>query len=212
VPIERVRHTAVVHEPVDDLPADHVHVTERAAWRAWLVEHHERGGGVWLVSWRKQTGLPALTYDEAVEEALAVGWIDSRPGRVDDRRTRLWFAPRKAGSGWSRPNKERIARLEAAGRMLPAGARLVEAARADGSWSLLDAVEDLVVPDDLDLALDALPPARDRWDAFPRSTRRAILEWIVQARRPETRAERIRTTAELAQIGERAHQWRPKGR
>lgn len=198
-----------MHESVDDLPDGHVHITARGTWRAWLEQHHGRGSGVWLVSWRRQTGRPAITYDEAVEEALAFGWVDSRPGRIDEQRTRLWFAPRRPGSGWSRPNKERVARLEEAGLMAPPGARVVAAAQADGSWSLLDAVEDLVVPEDLAAALDARPPARENWEAFPRSARRGILEWIVQARRPETRATRVRTTAELAQVGERANQWRP---
>ena len=90
-----------------------------------------------------------VPYAEAVEEGLCVGWVDSRPGKLDEERSLLWFAPRKAGSGWSRPNKERVERLTAAGLMLPAGSAVVEAARADGSWSKLDAVEDLVEPDDL---------------------------------------------------------------
>ena len=118
------------------------------------------------------------------------------------------FAPRKARSGWARSNKERIERLTAAGLMEPAGLALVEAAKADGSWTLLDAVEDLVVPDDLGAALDAVPPARAHFDAFPRSVKRSILEWIVQARRPETRARRVAETAERASRNERANQWR----
>jgi uncharacterized protein YdeI (YjbR/CyaY-like superfamily) len=195
---------------VPAIPDGHVHATTRAEWRAWLIAHHERDAGVWLVSWRKHTGSPALTYDESVEEALCFGWVDSRPGKVDDDRTKLWFAPRKAGSGWSRPNKERIEGMQAAGLMMPAGRRLIDAAKADGSWTMLDDVENLVVPDDLAAALDALPPARANWDAFPRSAKRGILEWIVQAKRPLTRAQRVATTAEMAQRNERANQWKPK--
>lgn len=186
---------------------ERVEVTDVAAWRAWLDAHHDRDAGVWLVTWKRHTGRPAPTYDEAVREALRVGWVDSRPARLDDGRTMLWFAPRKPGSAWSRPNKERVAALEAAGGMAPAGARVVARARADGSWSALDAVEDLVAPPDLVAALAAHPPAAENWEAFPRSVRRGILEWIVQARRPGTRRRRVEETAERAARGERANQW-----
>jgi uncharacterized protein YdeI (YjbR/CyaY-like superfamily) len=187
-----------------------VHAETRAQWRAWLGAHHGETVGVWLVSWKKATGRPAIPYAEAVEEGLCVGWVDSKPGRLDDERTLLWFAPRKAGSGWSRPNKERVERLTAEGLMLPAGTAVVEAARRDGSWSKLDEVEDLLEPDDLRAALDADPEARAAWDAFPRSAKRGILEWIVQAKKPETRAVRVATTVSEAHEGRRANQWRPR--
>ena len=179
-------------------------------WRAWLAAHHGRPDGVWLVTWRAGSGGPRITYDEAVEQALCFGWVDSRPRALDERRTMLWFAPRKAGSGWSRPNKQRVAGLLAAGLMAPAGRAVVDRAQADGSWTMLDAVEDLVVPDDLAAALAAHPPAAEHWAAFPRSVKRGILEWIVQAKRPATRARRVAETAERAQVNERANQWRPR--
>ncbi len=189
--------------------AEQVSAETVSDWRQWLASNHRRPDGVWLVSWRKHTGRPAMSYDEAVCEALCVGWVDSVPRKLDDDRTMLYFAPRKPGSGWSAPNKERVERLERAGRMKAAGARVVAAARVDGSWAKLDAVEALEVPDDLGAALDARPPARERFEGFPRSTRRGILEWITSAKRPETRAKRVNETAELAQRGERANQWRP---
>jgi uncharacterized protein YdeI (YjbR/CyaY-like superfamily) len=179
-------------------------------WSAWLEANHQRPDGVWLVTWKKATGRQVATYEQAVIEALRVGWVDAVSQRLDEDRSMLWFAPRKAGSGWSRPNKERIAALDAAGRLLPAGAAAVERAKADGTWSKLDDVEDLVVPDDLAAAFAAHPGSAAQWDAFPRSARRGILEWIVQAKRPETRAKRIAETAEKAARGERANQWVPK--
>lgn len=145
-----------------------------------------------------------------MERALCFGWVDSKPKALDAERTMLWFAPRKPRSGWSRPNKLRIERLAAAGLMAPAGTALVEAATVDGSWTLLDAVEDPVVPDDLGAAIAAHPPALERWDAFRRSVRRGILEWIVQAERPETRAKRVTETAEPAARKECANQWSRK--
>lgn len=164
---------------------------------------------MWLVSWKKHTGRPAMTYDEAVTEALRFGWVDSKGRKLDEDRSMLWFAPRRAGSGWSRPNQQRIERLDSEGRLAPAGREVVEAARSDGSWHLLDEVENLTVPDDLAEAFDRHAGARDHWDGFPRSARRGILEWIVQAKRPETRAKRVEETARLAAAGERANQWRP---
>lgn len=186
---------------------ERVHAETRADWRAWLGEHAASRPGVWLVTWKKATGRPRMTYDESVEEALCVGWVDSKPAKLDDERSMLWFAPRKPRTGWSRPNKERVERLTAAGLMLPAGQALVDAAKADGSWTMLDAVEDLVVPDDLAAEFDRHPGAAERWEAFPRSAKRGILEWIVQAKRPETRAKRVQETAEKAARGERAAQW-----
>ena len=186
------------------------HAETREQWRAWLAEHAGEGRGVWLVTWKKASGRPVLAYEDAVTEALAFGWVDSKGGKLDDERTMLWFTARKRGSGWARPNKRRIEALEAAGLMTDAGRRVVEAAKADGSWTLLDDVEDLVVPPDLAAAFDAVPGAREQWEAFPRSARRGILEWIVQAKTAPTRARRIAETADKAGRGERANQWRPK--
>jgi uncharacterized protein YdeI (YjbR/CyaY-like superfamily) len=192
--------------------AERIHPHSRAQWRDWLESNHAASTGVWLVSWRKHTGKDGPSYEDAVEEALCFGWIDSTGRKLDDDRTMLWFSPRKPGSGWARPNKERIERLMAAGLMTPAGQRVIDAARGDGSWSRLDDVENLVVPDDLAEAFDLRPPARQNWDAFPRSVRRSILTWIVQAKRETTRAARIEETARLSQANERANQWQPKNR
>lgn len=196
--------------PVEGIAPDgrgSVHAETRADWRDWLLAHEDDTDGVWLVSWKKATGRPAVPYAEAVEEGLCVGWIDSRPGKLDEERSLLWFAPRRNGSAWSRPNKERVARLSAAGLMRPRGAAIVAAAQRDGSWNRLDDVEDLVEPDELRAALDADPTARAAWDNFPRSAKRGILEWIVQAKRPETRTARVGTTVSEAHAGRRANQW-----
>jgi uncharacterized protein YdeI (YjbR/CyaY-like superfamily) len=193
----------------DDAP--HVTAEDRTTWRAWLEANHASAAGTWLVTWRAGSGHPILDYEASVEEALCFGWVDSRPGRVDDQRSKLYFAPRKPRSAWSASNRARIERLMAAGRMAPAGIAAVERARANGAWVHLDAVERLEVPADLTAALTARPAAAEHFAAFPRSTRRAILEWIAAARRSETRAARVEETAVLAARNERANQWRPKG-
>jgi uncharacterized protein YdeI (YjbR/CyaY-like superfamily) len=192
-----------------EVPDNSFHPGSRAAWRAWLEANHGREGGVWLITRKKAAGGPEVTYDEAVEEALCFGWVDSKPGKLDDERTMLYFAPRKPGSAWSRPNKERVARLAAAGLMAPAGQAKVDAAIADGTWTMLDAVENLEIPPDLAAALACYPAARANFEAFPRSARRGILEWIVQAKTAATRAKRVEETARLAQENVRANQWRP---
>ncbi|TFB87489.1 hypothetical protein E3O44_10360 [Cryobacterium algoricola] len=192
----------------DEVPRIHPESVDE--WRAWLGENHQAATAVWLVFWRKASGRPILAYEDAVLEALAVGWIDSKPGRLDEHRTMLYFSPRKRGSAWARPNKLRIEVLRSEGRMLPAGEAVVAAAEADGSWTRLDEVENLTVPADLGSALDGIEGARAQWDAFPPSARRGILEWIVQAKTPATRAKRVDETARLAGRGERANQWKPK--
>lgn len=191
-------------------PNPSTHPLSRAEWREWLAANHSRPTGVWLVSYKKATGKPRIEYDEAVEEALCFGWVDSKPNKLDAERTLLWFAPRKAGTGWSRPNKLRIERMTQAGLMAEAGLAKVEQARRDGSWTRLDAVEGLEIPADLGQALDVYPSAATHFEGFPRSAKRGILEWIANAKTRETRARRVEETARLASRNERANQWRPK--
>ena len=182
---------------------ERVQPADRAEWRAWLAEHHADSPGVWVVTWRRSSGRPVVGYDDLVEEALAYGWIDSTARGLDDERTMLHFGPRRPGSGWSRPNKQRIERLLAEELMAEPGLAVLAAAQADGSWTLLDDVEDLVVPPDLAAAFGRHAGSTERWDAFPRSAKRAALVWIVQAKRPETRAKRVEETARAAAAGER---------
>jgi uncharacterized protein YdeI (YjbR/CyaY-like superfamily) len=178
---------------------------DRDGWRDWLIANHGASKGVYLVSWRRPTGRTSVSYEDAVEEALCVGWVDSSGRVIDEERSIQWFAPRRPRSAWARSNKERVERLIEAGLMLPAGLAAIDEAKQNGMWTLLDDVENLVVPDDLATALDAAPSARANWEAFSRSARRAMLEWVVQARRPETRADRISRIAAAAARNERAY-------
>jgi uncharacterized protein YdeI (YjbR/CyaY-like superfamily) len=189
-----------------DLPR--IEVTSRAQLRAWLEAHHATSGSIWLVTWKKQTPDRHVPYDAIVEESLCFGWVDSLPRKLDADRTMLLLSPRKPGSAWSAANKARVERLQTAGRMAPAGLATVEAAKADGAWTFLDDVERLEVPADLAEALRKHPEAAEHFAAFPRSVRRGILEWIKQARRPETRTKRIAETASLAAQNKRANQFR----
>jgi uncharacterized protein YdeI (YjbR/CyaY-like superfamily) len=164
--------------------------------------------GVWLITFRKASGKPRIEYDEAVEEALCFGWVDSKPNKLDEERAMLWFAPRKAGTGWSKLNKSRVEKLIASGLMTPAGLSKIEAAKKDGSWNALDNIEALKIPPDLAKALAANKTAQQYFNEFPRSVKRAILEWIASAKKPETRAKRIDETVSSAAKNIRANQWR----
>jgi uncharacterized protein YdeI (YjbR/CyaY-like superfamily) len=186
--------------------SDRFHAETLPEWRAWLAVNHLASNGIWLVSWKAGTGRPRIGYEEAVEEALAFGWVDSKGAALDDERTMLWFTRRKANSPWSLTNKARIARLEASGRIADAGRGAVRAAKANGMWTILDDAQNLIVPDDLAAELEALPGARQNWDGFSASARRAVLEWIVLAKRPETRQKRITETARQAALGTVANQ------
>ncbi len=192
--------------------AEEIHPTTRKALRAWLLKHHTRTSGLWLVSYKKATGKPRIDYDELVEELLAFGWVDSKPNTLDAERSKLWIAPRKAGSGWSGVNKQRIEKLLLAGLMHESGLAKIEAAKADGSWTKLDSATALELPPDLIAAFRLHPAARGHFDAFPPSTRRAILEWISQAKTEATRSKRVQETARLAQVNVRANQWRQPAR
>ena len=167
-------------------------------------EPRQRARRLARVSWRRGHG-PRVEYEDAVEEALCFGWIDSQGGNVDDARSRQYFAPRNPTSGWAATNKARVERLIADGRMAPAGLAAIERAKANGSWTLLDDVEQGIVPDDLAAALAAHPPAAANFDAFPKSAKRAMLEWVAQAKRPETRARRVLEIAERAATNGRAY-------
>jgi uncharacterized protein YdeI (YjbR/CyaY-like superfamily) len=183
-----------------------VHLETVAEWHIWLEEHHRRREGVWLVQWKRRTGKPAIPYEDVVREALCFGWIDSTYRSLDDERGMLWWSPRRRGSLWARTNKERVARLEASGRMTDAGRAAVERAKADGSWAILESVEDLIVPDDLADALAARTGADEQWAAMPPTAMRAYLLWIVTAKRSETRVRRVQEAADLIQQGRRLEQ------
>jgi uncharacterized protein YdeI (YjbR/CyaY-like superfamily) len=185
---------------------ERVSLTDRASWRAWLEEHHLRDTGVWLVSFKKATDKPRVDYDDAVEEALCFGWIDSLVRTLDDERAMQLFTPRKPRSPWSPSNRSRVERLVAAGLMQPAGRARIEEAKRDGSWEAYAVAESLEVPPDLRAAFAAGPArARSSWDAFSPSSRRAILWWVHSAKRPETRARRIAQVVREAAHGRRAN-------
>jgi uncharacterized protein YdeI (YjbR/CyaY-like superfamily) len=193
------------------VPADYpsLEISSALELREWLLANHQTAKGIWLVTYKKAAGNRHVAYDAIVREALCFGWIDGQSRPLDATRSQLLLTPRKPKSNWSGANKARITELTAAGLMYPAGQAMVDLAKRTGTWTALDAVEALVEPDEVRAALDANQDARRYWDAFPPSTRRAILEWIGSAKRPETLQKRIAETARLAAQNLRANQWPP---
>lgn len=171
--------------------AERFHPVSQDEWRQWLARHHDRGRGVWLVFWRRDSGRPVIEYEDSVLEALCFGWIDSTRKVLDDDRVMMWFAPRRPQSTWVRNNKERVARLEAQGRMQPAGRALVEAAKANGMWTLFDDAEAGVVHPAIAARLAADPAAAAAWDALTPAQRKRHLMDLALAKTPATLSKRV---------------------
>jgi uncharacterized protein YdeI (YjbR/CyaY-like superfamily) len=169
----------------------------RKAWRQWLEKHHDSSSGVWLVYAKKHSGIASLTYNDAVEEALCFGWIDSLVHPIDENLYKQVFTPRKPTSRWSASNKARVERLIAAGLMTAAGMALVALAKKSGTWTGLDSAAALKVPRELQDALDASPAARKNWPSYSPGMRKGFLYRVATAKRPETRAARIAEVVEI---------------
>ena len=182
----------------------------RADWRQWLADNHARETSVWLKIYRKNGATPSVTYDETVDEALCFGWIDSSNKKDDGQYYLQFFSRRNPRSNWSRVNKDKVQKLTAAGLMTDAGQTLIDLAKQTGTWNALDEVEDGIAPPDLQESFATNPVAKNYFDAFPRSVKRGILEWLSNAKTPVTRAKRITEIVTLAERNERANQYRPK--
>jgi len=185
--------------PSDPLPL--LTPASRADLRTWLAENHATSRGVLLAVGKKGFSATSLTYDDAVEEGLAFGWIDSTARKLDEGRYTVLFTPRKRGSVWAQSNKDRIERLTAAGLMTPAGTDVVEAAKRDGSWDRFTDVENLVIPAELADAFAASPDAAEQFAALSIAKQRQALYWIELAKRPETRARRVQDVIDAAREG-----------
>ncbi|HEX2105862.1 MAG TPA: YdeI/OmpD-associated family protein [Solirubrobacteraceae bacterium] len=177
-----------------------------AEWEAWLREHHATAPGVWIRFAKKGSGVPTVTYLEALHAALCFGWIDGQARAVDDASYLQRFTPRRARSVWSKRNRDFATALIEAGRMQPAGLREVERAKADGRWdAAYDAPSTATVPDDLRAALDADPAAADFFATLDGQNRYAILHRIQTAKKPETRARRIEKLVTMLAAGEKLY-------
>ena len=181
---------------------------DRSVWRNWLQENHQSAKSVWLIIYKKESSVSSVYYPEAVDEALCFGWVDSKPNKRDEKSYYQFFSKRNPKSNWSRLNKQKIEQLIGKGMMAPAGLEMVAIAKENGTWNALDDVENLIIPNDLQQAFEKAPTAFAHWENFPRSSKRGILEWILNAKRSETRQKRIKQTVELAGKNIRANHYR----
>jgi uncharacterized protein YdeI (YjbR/CyaY-like superfamily) len=197
---------------VEDLPV--LSVPSREAWDAWLASEHARSPGVWLRIAKKQARAESVTYQQALEVALAYGWIDGQKAALDDRHWLQRFTPRRPRSRWSKRNRELATRLIERGEMKPAGLREVEAAQADGRWeAAYDGQRSASVPEDLARALAADERARAFFETLDSANRYAILYRVQEAKKPETRTRRIEQFVAMLAAHETIHpRWSPSRR
>lgn len=170
----------------------------RAAWRAWLEKNHADSPGLWVRIRKVGSTAPGLKLEEAVEEAICFGWIDSRLHPLDNDEFKLWFSRRKPASIWSQNNRIRVEHLITKGLMAPAGIAAVNIAKENGAWTSLVPIENLEIPSDLEEALASDPAAKENFDGFADSAKKMILRWIDTAKRHETRQKRINETVRNA--------------
>jgi uncharacterized protein YdeI (YjbR/CyaY-like superfamily) len=180
----------------------------RQEWREWLQVNHATKQSVWLIYYKKKSNLPTVLYNDAVDEALCFGWIDSKAKPIDEDKYMQFFTKRKHKSIWSKINKEKIERLTKEGLMTKAGFEIMEIAKHNGSWTILDEAEALVIPDDLDQEFQKRPSAKAYFFGLSRSDKRNILQWLVLAKRQETRDKRIVEVITLAEQNLKPKQFR----
>ena len=182
---------------------ERVEVQSVAELRQWFEENHTQRESIWLVTYKKNVPDKYLSVQDVLDEAVCFGWIDGRRLKLDDERTMQLLSPRKA-QHWVKSYKDRVARLIEEGRMHECGQKVVAAAKESELWDFMNDVDALIKPDDLIEALEQYPSALKNYEAFPDSAKRDILRWIKMAKKPETRAKRIKETAELASQNRRA--------
>lgn len=180
----------------------------RSDWREWLVKHHQERQAVWLVYYKARSGIASLTWSEAVEEALCFGWIDSTKRPIDDSRYMQYFSKRKPTSTWSKINKDKVERLIKSNLMTKAGFDSIETAKQNGTWTLMDDIEESNVPEDLKIALNGHEGSYEFFQGLSKSTKRTLLHWVVTAKRAETRDKRVKEIARLAAKGKIPKQFR----
>ncbi|MEQ8677095.1 MAG: YdeI/OmpD-associated family protein [Aggregatilineales bacterium] len=184
---------------------DRVEVKSVAELRGWLEANHTQEASIWLVTYKKHMGDKYISTSQILDEILCFGWIDGIRRKLDDDRTMQLIAPRQA-QHWAKTYKDRVAKLEKAGRMHASGLRGIEEAKQSGLWNFMDDVDALIMPDDLIEALKSQPPAYENFDASAPSYKRNVLRWIKLAKTSETRAKRIEKTATLSAKNEKIAQ------
>lgn len=172
--------------------------TSQTEWRQWLEKNHLSKQAVWLFFYNKSSERSCISWREAVDIALCFGWIDSKKIKIDNETSHQFFSKRKSNSTWSKINKAKVQKLIDNGRMTQAGYESIERAKQNGSWTILDEVEELIIPKDLEKAFKKHKGSKEYFLSLSKSVRKMILQWLVLAKRSETRQKRIAEIAEHA--------------
>lgn len=182
--------------------------SNKEAWRSWLEVNHETKDSIWLIFYKKKSPTPNLTWSEAVDEALCFGWIDSVKKTIDNEKYKQYFSKRKAKSTWSKVNKDKVDYLMEHNLIVEAGYKSIEVAKSNGSWSILDEVDALVVPEDLEQAFKTKKGSKEYFERLSKSAKKILLYWIISAKRTATRQKRIAEVAENASKNLKPKQFR----
>jgi uncharacterized protein YdeI (YjbR/CyaY-like superfamily) len=180
-----------------------------AGLRRWLNRNHGQRESVWVTIYKKHMGPNYLSYNDVVEEGLCFGWIDSRPRKLDEDRFLILFSPRRPKSVWSAINKKKIRQHIIDRRMTTFGLQKVQEAKKNGSWSALAKSDRLEIPLALKTAFAKNKKALVKFENFPKSARRAILEWIYSAKSETTKQARVKRTVDLSALGLKANVSKP---
>lgn len=170
---------------------EHHYFKNAKEWRKWLHDNHATSTGICLIFYKVGSEFESMRWEEAVQVAICYGWIDSTVKKMDENRRKQVFSPRKDKSVWSKLNKTYIEKLLKENLIHESGLAKIEMAKQNGSWTTLDAVEDLMIPEDLKLAFEQNRMAFDNYQNFSPSYRKSYLYWLNQAKREETRNKRI---------------------
>ena len=169
-------------------------------WRQWLKKNHQSKQSVWLIFHTKKSNVPSLSWSDAVDEALCFGWIDSTRKKINNISFMQFFSKRKPKSNWSKINKEKVQQLIDSKRMTKQGYESVEIAKQNGYWTILDEIEEVIIPEDLEIAFKKYNGSKDYFLSLSKSTRKVILSWIILVGKQETRQKRIEEVVESAAL------------
>ena len=187
---------------------EHFYASTSKEWRDWLQKNHQKKQSVWLIQYKIKSGKPTLSWSHAVDEALCFGWIDSIRKTIDDESYKQLFSKRKKNSVWSKVNKEKVKQLVDSERMTAAGFASVDMAKQNGSWTILDEVEELIIPNDLEKKFKSNRGSKLFFLSLSKSVRKAMLQWLVLAKQKETRQKRVNEIATLASVQLKPKQFR----
>ncbi len=183
---------------MNEVPKNSFCPSNKDEWREWLEKNHKKEESIWLIFYKKKSANFNLSWSQAVDQAICFGWIDSVKKSLDEERYIQYFTKRKPTSIWSKINKNKVETLTKQGLMSDAGLKCVRIAKENGSWTILDTVEKLIIPEDLERKFQQYPNSKDYFQSLSVVIRKRLLYWVISAKKKDTREKRIGEIAEMA--------------